>query len=403
MATASRRVTISINGNLFPFLKQPKFFMRNIPGYQNGKDAALILTMDHIRQNDLPLPQFGLSTLTLVETFLKAVYGKSYTPDHPANKNVFAVTYSQNQLKFFGSPVICKWEGRPQLIFGSETKATGTQFNKIPLVLKDGFITLEGSSIKLLEPSTMEVPDFSSNDPNARKKVNTLIFGAENITFTLNVKLHDSIDELTFKEIWNTKDLAAISNVMTSIYGYGANYSYMFSKWFQFGMFPPKGVVLKIVGAKETIGKDDRGRPLKGAIFILDTSDLPPIDVLCSDAKTKEKFDAPLNEVTSLLCGGTQNITQQFLNRWMDAPTPDAPWYLHIEGPGKAFNTVPRDGIYDLDWIPEATQEVIDLQKSDPSYLTSSMANVHSSSRVASNAAISAASEDEPNYDDNPL
>lgn len=388
-AKPGKQINVTFNKSLFSWLDSPKVFMNVIKDYQRGEKQTLIVGMDLIEKYDSVSPYYGVSTAELVKTFLGAIYGKAYNSKHPVNKNIFTVTYDKDQPVFFGSPTICKHNKEVCLLLGGEISNTEYKFNTVPVDFTQSVPTLKGSSIESIQPSQIEINDLESSIPNAKKKLTIMCFTVGNVTFNLNLKLNENVDYMPLVTAWNKRDISLIENYVTGIYGYTSSFSYMFKEWFDNKIFPKNGIIIKIVGGKLIKGKDAKGKELQSVLFRLDTSELPPIDVLCTERGKKEMFPAPLNEVTGLFSGGTQKLAATFIDSHNGGgvyriPTPDDPWFLHVVRQGKESKTVPVHELYDNDFVPGNVSKLLVSQKSELLLLGQS-------------------SDDDLNYDDNPL
>lgn len=378
---STKTVQVSIDGNLYPFLKIPKFFMQNIPGYVYGEKNILVVTADHIMANGKePLTYANnLTAWDLTQTFLKSVVA-DYSSTHPCNENLFAAIYDKNELTFFGRPLVCKWDKKIQLIFGSEAKDTGKSFNVVPLKFEGTKTTLNGLDVN---PAYIEIPDMQAPDPQSAPKIKIpiLIFKSGKVIFNLAVRLNDGVDYWDYAEAFKIEDPKerenALLKIFDNLYSPACSFSYMFSDLFQSRTFPREGLILKIVGAKRIESTDKKtGKTFVSVAFKLDTSDLPSIMVRSTgedESGKKNSVLEPLNTIGTLFCNSNMDVAKTFIGSSLPNPSQDEPWLLHITGQGKEHNTVPKHTVYDSSFIPAFINQVLEASNTPQYYLTGSM------------------------------
>lgn len=297
-------VDVQINADLLSFVKTPEFlYAENPQGEEyDGSNTAIVITMDIVKRYDFTPEGQTVSVFQHCMIFGRALFGEAFKAGHPAWDNFAFVSYQGDNVKVFARPVLVKHEDKLTLLMGSQSKEDEREFVKVPLVLEDDRLTFEGSAIKRLALSSVDIPKLGGS-PNEKIKLPILTFRANNVIYSVSVRVPQETDFYDLQDAWDDKNLDKLKELVSPLYGASANLSNMFGKLFVAKRFPDSGIVIKVIsGKKQTIESKKEGdsKKFEKVVFTVDCSDLPPVEVKAySDGQ--ETF-VPLPNVTQISC-----------------------------------------------------------------------------------------------------
>lgn len=357
---------IQFGKSFFPFLINPAFYEQEIKDYDPRKKQLIIITKDLIQKYGSIYGDTKKTQWEITEYFLSKIID-GYSENHPVNNNIFVAQYENNELVFFGRPVLCQLKKELVVLFGAENDQV--KFNKIPLVRTEKGYTLNKQPV---QETFIEVPDRDSPDPESKIQTPQLQIkhkvGSDTFLYYINVRLISDISYLEFKEIWEEKS-DDLQMIVSNLFAHRSSISTMFSEYFATDSFPRDGIVLKVIDGK--LYNDTTKYKFPFIVLTIDTSDLPGFFVTCT-AKDEDPFQAPINEVSTIMLSDRHLAGQRFIeaDKRGIKPTKDKPFYLVIDGINKNGNPkqVPSHRLYDSSYVSDSVKKLAEQLK-DPNYI----------------------------------
>lgn len=401
---------ISIDANLLTFVKSPSFLYAENPEGENydafkpNAQTAIVLTMDLIQRYDFTHPGHNKSVYQHCLDFGLAVFGAAFKAGHPAWENFSYVTYNGDTFRMLAQPVMVRYEDKAQLLIGSQSKEAGREYVAVPLIVenKDGVkhFTLKDSQIPKLVTTSIEI----KNKDKGKTRLMQLVFSARSVAY--QIKVRTDADYFKLLDTWESRDLEAFTQALSTLYGASANFSNMFAQLFIGKTFPANGLIIPVTSAKIVDVKMTKGgseQIFQKIVFGVNLSTFAPLPVKAY-CDGEESASIPLNQVTSISCYASHEAASEVLMG--NAPKPGETWYLFVKGAGANPNEKPIHTLY-TSFIPSAMQKrIAAMLESQSTDAVKALGGIPKSAAIDSNKPTvkdEVLEEDDLDYSDRPL
>lgn len=293
-------------------------------------EIDLAISLDDLKENDLVIEGHTKSVATYYDDFLHAILGDKFE-DHPLLDSIVGLRFKDEALTFVTRPKICMIDGYPTLLLGADVKDEVSSY-KFPLSITSDGITIEGSKIKRLAISSLEIQKADQS----KIKLPIACFNHNKTLYAIHISVSPDVNYYDLQEAWEDKDPEKLGEMIAAPYGASANLNAIFYNLMESNAFPADGVVLPLTGLlkKEKVDSKTGGGSFWKASYSVDTSKLPNVYVTAYyDGESRD--DVPLNLVTTLTCyQGEQPLGQMtFTDKAVaNPPTVSKPWFLHVKG-----------------------------------------------------------------------
>ena len=335
--------------------------------------VAIQVSLDDLDELDVRYTEDVYSVQENIEGLLLTLFGKDFA-ELPVVKHILSVSYEEDNVKYVKSPVITKKDDKVGLLFGDDKVENGYTF--LPLVLKDNYLTFEGTRVKSLGLDSFEVS--SGDDKKTKIPVICLPHPDKNLKLVFQIIVQTVRDfdytnfQLSFSQLvsLNEEDRAEAWEEITSMVSSGisanSKFNQLFGKVIKDGNFPSKGVIIPITSVIRAgnINKKEGTGHFFSAVYGVDTSKFPPIHV--SGYLGGDSDDIPLNTIGSISCGlgdtlGKMAKTTAIVS---NPPTVNNPWHLYISAPNaKGYKTPEHTVFLNKDPLPAKHQKILEAQQ----------------------------------------
>lgn len=318
---------IMLDINLISAIADVSLLYEKCPNYDpdEGSNVDVILSLNDIKERDLKIDGHNKSIYHYFSEFLGSVLGDNV--EKVAN-NILTLKYKNEVLEYVSRPTIALVNDEPCLILGAKTDDSDTL--KIPLIVGEKGITLEGSLINRLTLSSLEV----QKSDNTKIKLPIACFNVNKTVYAIPIALSSDSTFYDLQVAWDDRDLDALKESISYPYGGNANLGTMFTELFDSGLFPSNGVIIPLTGFTKQQKTLKTGGKFWTVSFTVDTKSIYPVNVLAYyDGSVQPISIKDVTKVSTVQDPKEPLGTLPFTDRGeKNPPTPQNPWYVHIKG-----------------------------------------------------------------------